>query len=274
MDAAGHRPRARHPAPQPARGGQAAPAGGGGGPPGFGEHDRARAPPCGRCYDLIDAGRASADASVLITGESGTGKELVARALHKRSDRRERAVRGDQLRRHARARCSRASCSATCGARSRTPRHSTRAACSCRRAAARCSSTRSARCRWQHAGQAAARACRSGRCGRSAASREVPFDARIIAATQPRPRGGRRRGAFPRGPLLPHQRGPHRRAAAARARQRRAAARPALPRAVRGGGRARKVRGLSTRGGRRLLALRLARQRPRAGELPSSAPSP
>ncbi len=39
-------------------------------------------------FELIDRA-ASANASVLITGESGTGKELVARALHRRSRRRE-----------------------------------------------------------------------------------------------------------------------------------------------------------------------------------------
>src|SRR6202012_3143409 len=32
------------------------------------------------------------DATVLITGESGTGKELVARAIHERSARRDRAL--------------------------------------------------------------------------------------------------------------------------------------------------------------------------------------
>ena len=44
-------------------------------------------PPMLQLYDLL--GRAaSTSASVLITGESGTGKELVARALHRRSTRR------------------------------------------------------------------------------------------------------------------------------------------------------------------------------------------
>ncbi|AKT37964.1 sigma-54-dependent transcriptional regulator [Chondromyces crocatus] len=54
---------------------------------GYGEMLGASAP-MRKVYDLIDR-VAEVDTSVLVTGESGTGKELVARALHRRSPRRD-----------------------------------------------------------------------------------------------------------------------------------------------------------------------------------------
>ncbi|MGF1464825.1 MAG: sigma-54-dependent transcriptional regulator [Sandaracinaceae bacterium] len=47
-----------------------------------------RSAPMQQVYDLV-ARVAPTDASVLVTGESGTGKELIARAIHERSDRAE-----------------------------------------------------------------------------------------------------------------------------------------------------------------------------------------
>ena len=41
-----------------------------------------------RIFDVIDS-VADTKATVLITGESGTGKSLIARAVHRRSERRE-----------------------------------------------------------------------------------------------------------------------------------------------------------------------------------------
>ena len=96
-------------------------------------------------------------ASVLITGESGTGKELVAPhdppALAARRGRRS----SPSTARPSPRTCSRASCSATRGARSRAQSRCGRAASSWP-TAARCSSTRSARC---------PRCCRPSCCARS-----------------------------------------------------------------------------------------------------------
>ena len=124
---------------------------------------------------------APTDATVLITGESGTGKELVARTIHERSRRAQRALRGGQLRRHRRGRCSRASCSATRRAPS-PARTRSAAACSKTPRAARCSSTRSATCR-RRCRRSSCACCRRARCGASAASAAIPVDVRVIAAT-------------------------------------------------------------------------------------------
>ncbi|MBI5500701.1 MAG: sigma-54-dependent Fis family transcriptional regulator [Deltaproteobacteria bacterium] len=53
---------------------------------GFGEF-LGTSPAMNRVYDLLERA-ADSDATVLVTGESGTGKELAARALHERSRRR------------------------------------------------------------------------------------------------------------------------------------------------------------------------------------------
>ena len=90
---------------------------------------------------------APTDATVLITGRE-RHRQGAGRARDPRG--RARGASGpfvpDQLRRHPRARCSRASCSATSAARSPTPTARARASSSWP-TAARCSSTRSASCR-------------------------------------------------------------------------------------------------------------------------------
>ena len=56
-------------------------------------------PPMRRVLGLIEMVGRRATRPTLVTGESGTGKELVARMLHERSARRDKPVRGGQLRR-------------------------------------------------------------------------------------------------------------------------------------------------------------------------------
>ena len=98
--------------------------------------------PMQQVYKLIGQVAAS-DAPVLIRGETGTGKELIARAIYQHSRAGRQAVRRRQLRRHSRATCSKANCSATRRAPSPAPTAS-RSAGSSRPTAAPSSSTKSA----------------------------------------------------------------------------------------------------------------------------------
>ncbi len=123
---------------------------------------------------------APSDATVLVLGESGTGKEL-ARA---RSTRSRRARRGPSSRSTAgrcRPICWRASCSATCAARSRA-RRATRTATSRRPTGARSSSTRSARRQPGDAVEAAARAAGAALHARGRHA-GAGVDVRVVAAT-------------------------------------------------------------------------------------------
>ena len=94
-----------------------------------------------RMMTLVDQ-VADSSATVLIQGESGAGKECVVRAIHERSPRRKRALRGRQLRGAPGERCWSPSCSATSGAPSPAPPGARRDGSSWP-TAARCSSTRS-----------------------------------------------------------------------------------------------------------------------------------
>ena len=136
-----------------------------------------------RCAALLDKVRKVADseATVLVLGESGTGKELRRARDPLQQPARRAPVRGDQLRRDPRGRCSRASCSATCAARS-PARSATGAGCF---AAGRRRHALPRRDR-RHA----ARACRPSCC---ACCRSARSDAWAASAHRARRRADRRR---------------------------------------------------------------------------------
>ena len=108
-------------------------------------------------------------------------RQGAGRAGDSRTQRPQRARSWRSTARRFPRRCSKASCSGTRAARSPTRMRRARA-CSSRPTAARFSSTRSARCRPACRPRSCARS-RSAKCGRWASRPRLPFDARIITAT-------------------------------------------------------------------------------------------
>ena len=172
---------------------------------------------------------ADSDATVLITGESGTGKELVARALHDAG-----AGAGGPF---VAINCAR---DARGAARERAVRP--REGAFTERAPAAPGlflQANGGTLFLDEIGEMPLalqpkllRALQERTVRPVGGDARCPSTSRLVARDQPRPRERGRGAALPRGPLLPHQRDPHRAAAAARARRRRAAARPALRRAA------------------------------------------
>ncbi len=133
-----------------------------------------------KIYDMIDS-VADTRATVLITGESGTGKSMIARAIHRRSGRRDKAVCGSGLRGAA---------GNALGKRALRPRRrrvhgghrATSSASSSRPTRAPFSSTKSPRpvpaCR-----SSCSASCRTWSSSRSAARKTFKVDTRVILAT-------------------------------------------------------------------------------------------
>ena len=207
------------------------------------------------------------DATVLVFGESGTGKELVARAIHGASARAAQpfiavdcgaiaeGVLESELFGHARG-----SFTGATGARKGLFEEASGGTLFL-------DEIGDVGPRIQ--GQLL-RVLQEGEIRRVGESQAVRVDTRVVAASNKDLAEAARQGKFPRGPLLPAQRGVDRAAAASRTARGHPAARRALRLAARG--RARRQR--HHRGARGADGVRLAGERPRAGERGRARPRP
>ena len=183
--------------------------------------------------DIVDLVQkvAKLSATVLVLGESGTGKELLARLIHRESGNSRRTVHRRQPGRDSpRARREHA-----VRPRARIVHRRTEAAARQVRAGVgrHPVSRRDRRPAARAAGEAAARdSGRRNRAGRrrQADQNRLPPD----CGDERRPRKGRQGRAFPRGPVLSHQRHSHQAAAAARSDRRPARAGAVLPEPLQG----------------------------------------